>query len=141
MTWIKFTLIELPYYDPRTGEALASIEGRRNRPDKDPFEGGGKVYPPLPENIKVLSRQERGTTLMLLVGDEDAEDLKAMTGKATYQATPMELREYDLSEHNPVERTDTEALEDLKRDIGWPDKTSLDLDGCPVIVEESGVTE
>ncbi len=141
-TWIKLKTKERPFYDPRTGKVLSSIEGRRNQPQVDPFCGGGKVYPEEALKLKRLSWQERGTTLMLLV-DEDqnkVDSIKAMSGEATYQASPKEVREYDLSEHNPAERTDADALEDLKREIGLPDGTTLDAQGVPVIPEEDTVT-
>lgn len=140
-TWIKLQTKERPFYDPRTGKVV-DITGRRNRPKVDPFEGGGKVYPEEALKLKRLSWQERGTTLMLLV-DEDqnkVDAVKAMSGEATYQASPKVSRTYDLSEHNPAERTDAEALEDLKREIGLPDGTTLDAQGVPVIPEEDTVT-
>lgn len=141
-TWIKFRTKEKPFYDPRTGKVLPSIEGRRNRPKVDPFEGGGKVYPEDALKMKRLSWQEKGTTLMLLVDEsqEEIDRIKAMSGEAEYRASPKKVRKYDLSEHAPVEKTNAEALEDLKREIGLPDGTTLDDKGVPVIPEDETVT-
>ena len=137
-TWIKLKLIERPYYDPRDGKVLTNIEGRRNRPKVDPFEGGGKVYPEEALKLKRLSWQERGTTLMLLVDEPQGKvnALKAMKGKATYRASPKVTREYDLTEHAPAELDDTQALRELK-EIGLPKDTTLGADKRPIIPKEN----
>jgi len=131
--WIKFKLKERPFYDPRTGVILPDIEGRKNRPRVDPFEGGGKVYPDL-SSVSIHSWHERGKTLMLLVDDPAA--VIPMKGKGFYKASPKVTREYDLSEHAPVARTDDEALNDLIQEIGLPEGTTLDADKRPVIPEK-----
>ena len=91
-TWIKFQLIERPYYNPITGEVLTSIKGLRNRPNIDPFTGGGKVYPDL-SRVLVLERYEKGGDLMVLVdGDQKAIDTLLKQAPVTFQASPMELK-------------------------------------------------
>ena len=132
MQWIKLKTIERPFFDPRTGKVLTSIEGRRNRPKKDPFTGGGKVYPDL-SGVRVESWQERGTTLMLLV--DDPATLKNMTGKATYKASPNVTREYDLTDFAPKELDATATLKALKEEIGLPEGTTLDVNKKPIIPE------
>jgi hypothetical protein len=140
-TWIKLKTKERPYYDPRNGKVLKSIEGRRNRPGVDPFEGGGRVYPPIPDNVRVLDWQERGETLMLLVEGEakDIDRLKGLSGTAQYRASPKETREYDLSEHAPVERSNAEALDDLKQEVGLPDGTTLDAEGKALVPDDDAL--
>ena len=118
--WIKIQLIERPYYDPRTGETLESIEGRRNIPGVDPFEGGGKSYP---ENILILKRlswQERGTTLLLLV-DEIQEVIDEAVGLS--------------ADYAPEQLSDAGALEALITEIGLPEGTTIGADKRPVIPE------
>jgi hypothetical protein len=132
--WLKLKTIERPYFDPRTGKVLSSIEGRRNRPKVDPFTGGGKVYPPEVLKANVKAWQEKGTTLMVLV--DDTSKITAAKGTATYQASPKEVRDYDLSEHAPQELDDVQALEALKKDIGLPEGTTLDEDKKPIIPKE-----
>ena len=62
-TWMKIKLTERPYYDPRTGKPLTSIEGRRNRRNAEPFAGGGKDgYPAIKNPIEAY---EKGTTLLI----------------------------------------------------------------------------
>lgn len=62
-TWMKIKLTERPYYDPRTGKPLKSIEGRRNRNNAEPFAGGGKDgYPAIKNPIEAY---EKGTTLLI----------------------------------------------------------------------------
>jgi hypothetical protein len=133
MQWIKLKTIERPFYDPRTGKVLSSIEGRRNRPGKDPFQGGGKVYPDL-SGVTVHARYEAGTTFMVLV-EGDVDKLKAMSGKATYKASPKETREYDLKDFAPTELDKTAALKALKEEIKL-DIDELDKDGKPVFKEK-----
>jgi len=65
--WIKFKLAKRPFYDPRTGVILPDIEGRKNRPRVDPFEGGGKVYPEI--HGKVLEQHEIVDTLLVQMDD------------------------------------------------------------------------
>ena len=87
-TGIRFTLIERPYYDPRTGNPV-DIRGRGNRPNQDPFIGGGKVgYPDL-SKVLVLKRVERGTDLYILVEGEQQDIDNLLKGESiTYQETP-----------------------------------------------------
>lgn len=110
-SWIRFNLIERPYYD-RDGNILPSIEGRRNRPGIDEFTGGGKVYPDLGK-VKIIERHEKDQDLLLLV-DGDTTDLKKK-GSVTYQASPKTLKTEPLG-FEPRVIADTEA-EDMKATV------------------------
>ena len=108
MEWIKFKLIERPYYNPITGGVLTSIKGLRNRPNIDPFTGGGKVYPDL-SKVKVLERYEKGVNLMVLVeGEQSAIDDLLKQGAVTFRASPKELKTESLG-FQPKVKTDIEA--------------------------------
>ena len=84
----KFLLIQRPYYDPRTGNPV-DIRGRNNRPNIDPFIGGGKVgYPDL-SKVLVLKRAEKGIDLYVLVEGEQPDIDNLLKGESiTYQETP-----------------------------------------------------
>lgn len=72
LIWLKITLIERPYVNPRTGEILLSIENRKNKPNIDPFKGGGKIYPDLSE-VKIIETHEKDFYYLVLVeGTQDA---------------------------------------------------------------------
>ena len=78
-TWLAFELLEYPYYDPRDGTILESLEGRKND-YRTPFEGGGKIYPSIP--FEILERYEQGNNLLVkVVGDLTTVD--AFTCKTT----------------------------------------------------------
>jgi len=47
---------------------LQSIEGRKNHPRKDPFEGGGKIYPEI--HGEILERYESRDTLLIQIDNE-----------------------------------------------------------------------
>lgn len=122
-TWVKFKLIERPYYDPRTGEILASIEGRRNRPNIDPFSGGGKVYPNI-DPSKILKRKETDGELLLKL-DMDQSEIDAMMGSdkiKIYKASPKVGKEY-------------------KANKGFVPEVVPDEIAEPVVEPVSGVTE
>ena len=90
--WLKFKLIELPYFDLRTESVLSSIIGRKNRPKIDPFVGGGKVYPDL-SKIKVLEWYERDNNLLVLVEGEQKEIDKLLKQESvTYKISPKEVK-------------------------------------------------
>lgn len=101
--WIKFKLVQRPYYDPRTGEELASIEGLGNRPNIDPFAGGGAVYPDLTE-YRVLERRENENELIVLIDDPDdkIDRLLSKTDALSFAATPKHSRAYTFSDFKPV---------------------------------------
>ena len=101
-TWVKFKLIERPYYDPRTGEILDSIEGRRNRPSIDPFEGGGKVYPDI-DPTKILKRKEKAGEWLLKL-DMDPAEVNALIGSKEikkYKLSPKVEKEYKAKDFAP----------------------------------------
>ena len=89
-TWIKFKLIERPYYDKHgntlkralstTGYGLAEIYG------------GGKLYPDM-SKITVLEWHEKGYDLAVLVEGDQAEVDKLLQDKAVFlQASPKEVK-------------------------------------------------
>ena len=93
MPWLKFRLIERPYWD-KDGNVLVSIKGMRNRKGVDEIHGGGKVYPEIP--FKVLERYEQDGFWYVLV-DATQADIDAFIAKDeanSYQASPKEQRVY-----------------------------------------------
>ena len=131
-TWIKFRLIERPYYDPRTGEIPDSIEGRRNRPGIDPFSGGGKVYPEIVnQKDKILEWHEKDGVLLLKLDilELEAEEIKTRDEALKYQASPKIERDYNHKDFKAERLTDEEA-EIMKEDIF----------GIKLIEIDSGVT-
>ncbi len=137
MQWIKVPIIRRPFFDPRTGKVV-NIEGRRNRPKVDPFQGGGRMVPEhvlsMKKDMMILGRD----VAMVLTSETQAEidKVKAMSGKVSYQAGPKEVREYALAEHAPQELDDTAALRALKEETGLPEGTTLDKDKKPIIPKE-----
>lgn len=122
-TWIKFKLIDHSFYDPRTGAVLDSIEGRRNRPGIDPFEGMPRVYPDV-DPAKILNWKE-GNGELLLKLDMDQAEVDALMGSEEikkYKASPKVEKEY-------------KANKDFAPVI-VPDEIA-----DPVVEPESGVTE
>lgn len=69
--WVQIELTKKPYIDPRTGKAV-NIEGRRNRPHIDPFEGGGHTGYPAVDNARVIERHQKESFLLIKT---DAEEL------------------------------------------------------------------
>lgn len=114
-TWIKFKLIEKPYFDPRTGKVLSSIAGLKNNPTVDPVKGGGKVYPDF-SKVRVLERHEKGTNLLVLVDGEQADiDALLKQEAVTFQASPKELKTESLG-FQPAMKTDA-AVKAIKVDV------------------------
>lgn len=117
-TWIKVELQRKQYRDPRNGKVLTSINGRKNDPYRDPFTGGGKVYPKKITDLKWTHWQQRGTTLLLLVDDLDSTVNDAINGLSASKQRPEDV------------------LPELKK-IGLPEGTTLDANMKPVIPEEN----
>jgi len=113
--WIKFSLIKKPYYDPRTGNIWESINGLRNRPNIDPFDGGGKVYPDIARDKVKAWHQKDGILLLqvdILESETSAIVLKDEVKK--YKASPKIEKEYNANkEFKALILTDQEA-DDLK---------------------------
>ena len=112
--WIKFQLIERPYYD-RNGNILSSIEGRRNRKGIDEFSGGGKAYPDITGSI--LERYEKGNVLLLKlnISEEEALNISSNTETLSFQTTPTKIIFYSYSDFQATIITDVEA-QDMKAD-------------------------
>ena len=84
--WILFELVEKGYYDPRTGKKLDSIEGRRNRPDIDPFKHLGIIYPKIAQDKhkhKHIEWHEKRPKLLLKldITDGDASRITELDAK------------------------------------------------------------
>jgi len=110
--WIKFQLIERPYYD-RNGNILSSIAGRRNRKGIDEFTGGGKVYPDIIESGKIKEWHEKDGVLLLQVDIPEAKEHETKDEKRKYKASPKIEKEYNYKDFKAKVITDQEA-EDLK---------------------------
>ena len=113
--WIKFQLIERPYYD-RHGNILSSITGRRNRKGIDEFTGGGKVYPEIIiEKGKIKEWHEKDGVLLLQVDipEAEAKEHETKDEKRKYKASPKIEKEYNYKDFKAKVITDQEA-EDLK---------------------------
>jgi len=115
---IKVKLIKRPFYDPRTGEILTSIEGRKNRPNIDPFDGGGKVYIDV-DPTKILKWEEQGDELILTLDMEPAEAnaLIAEEKIKTYKATPKILKEYNANKDFKGEIVPDEIAEPIESGV------------------------
>jgi len=114
--WIKFKLIERPYYDPRDGKILNLIKDRENRPKIDPFIGGGKVYPKF-NKINILEQYEKDGILLLRIDDTvDVSNIKTKTEILSYFASPKVEIEYDYKDFEAIICTD-EEVEILKIDV------------------------
>jgi len=108
--WIKFKLVKRPFYDPRTGVILPDIEGRKNRPRIDPFEGGGKIYPEI--HGKILDRYEIGGTLLVQMDDgspwgvvdkkEEVVAYKAEKGNRIPARSEQVIHEFELVREEQV---------------------------------------
>ena len=104
--WLRFTLIERPYYD-RTGDILASIYGRRNRKGIDEFFGGGRVYPYIPG--KLLKWYQKDTTLLIQVDMPDSSAYCSKSEALAYQRSPKLIQEYDFKDFKTAILTAAEA--------------------------------
>ena len=117
-TWIKFKLIARPYYDPRNGQVLASINGRYNRPKVDPFVGGGYVHPDL-KGYGVLKTYQKDGVLYVLVDDslssELIEDLVKVT-EVEYDASPTTVL-IDKDGFLPAEMSIMEAISEISEKL------------------------
>lgn len=71
--WVQIDLKKKPYYDPRNGKVV-NPEGRRNRPNIDPFTGGGHEYPALDEER--ITGWHQKDTLLLIKTDAPVEGKK-----------------------------------------------------------------
>ncbi|MBU2177671.1 MAG: hypothetical protein KJ556_21475 [Gammaproteobacteria bacterium] len=75
LKWIKFKKIDKGYFNPRTGEELVSIKGRRNRPGIDEFSHYGYVRTKLMKAGKFISETETETILEFDITDQEATDI------------------------------------------------------------------
>ena len=131
--WIKFQLIERPYYD-RNGNILSSIEGRRNRKGIDEFTGGGKVYPDIiDQKAKIKAWHEKDGILLLQVDilESEAIAIKVKDETKKYKASPKIEKEYNANkDFKALILTDQEA-DDLKEKFF----------GIKKLIVDSGVTK
>ena len=129
--WIKFQLIERPYYD-RNGNILTSIEGRRNRKGIDEFTGGGKVYPDIIESGKIKEWHEKDGILLINADilESGAIAVTVEDKTKTYKASPKVNREYNSKNFKAKVLTDSEAG-DLKQNF---------FEVARITINEAGVT-
>ena len=115
MPWIKFNLVERPYYD-KNGNLL-------NRPlysDRYGLKeiyGGGKVYPDIP-NDKIIERYDKdGIWLTLLnITEAEAKEHETKDEKRKYKASPKIEKEYNYKDFKPKVLNDNQA-KSLKEDF------------------------
>ena len=116
MPWIKFKLIIPPFYDPRTGDILSSVEGRKNRPGIDPFNRKGRIWPDIiNQKDKIIELHEKGDTLLIKIDipEAEAKGHETKDEKLKYKASPKIEKEYNYKDFKAKVITDQEA-EDLK---------------------------
>lgn len=92
--WVRFNLIERPYFDEEGN--IVDISGRKNEKGVDAFSGGGKVYPDL-SKFKILIWHERASTLVVCLDiTEPSEALKPFSKgePLSYQASSKVRRSY-----------------------------------------------
>ena len=65
MVWILFETLKRPYYN-RAGRIIESINGMRNRFNRDDFSGGGRIYPDLSRFKKIEEHESRDKYLVSL---------------------------------------------------------------------------
>lgn len=117
-TWIKFKVIGHSFYDPRTGEVLDSVDGRRNRPGIDPFEGMPKVYPAV-DPTKILNRKEKDGYLYLKL-DMDLAEANALVGSEEikkYKVSPKVEKEYKANKEFQGEIIPDEIMEPVESGV------------------------
>ena len=128
--WIKFKLIEWPYYT-KDGTLL----GRPLYTDRYSIAelyGGGKVYPEIVnQKDKILEWHEKDGVLLLKLDilELEAEEIKTRDEALKYQASPKIERDYNHKDFKAERLTDEEA-EIMKEDIF----------GIKLIEIDSGVT-
>ena len=129
MPWIKFNLVERPYYD-KNGNLL-------NRPlysDRYGLKeiyGGGKVYPDIPSD-KIKERHEKNGIWLLKVDvlESEATTITLKDEVKKYKASPKIEKEYNANkEFKALILTDQEA-DDLK----------INFFGIKKLIVDSGVT-
>jgi len=116
MPWIKFNLVERPYYD-KNGNLL-------NRPlysDRYGLKeiyGGGKVYPDIP-SYKIKERHEKNGIWLLKVDvlESEATTITLKDEVKKYKASPKIEKEYNANkEFKALILTDQEA-DAMKKDF------------------------
>ena len=89
-TWIKFKLIDRPYYD-KAGNTLKRAL-YTDRYGVAEIYGGGLLYPDV-SKVTVIERYENGDNLILLVdGDQKEIDKLIKAGSVSFQSSPKEVK-------------------------------------------------
>ena len=71
--WLEFVTTDSGYYDPETGQDLASIDGLNNGPGQR-FDHKGIVYPDISnDRKKIISWHEKGSYLLIESGISSVE--------------------------------------------------------------------
>ena len=68
---IHFERVHKGYYDPRTGEAIASVAGMLNREGIDPFESAGYAEPDL-SGFNIVEEYRNGIEVIVVIDSNPA---------------------------------------------------------------------
>ena len=115
--WIKFKLIERPYYD-KNGDLL----GRPLFTDRyglAKIYGGGKIYPEIDLEHKKVQERYEGKGLLLLKTDIttlEAEEIRVKDKAMQYKDSPKTIKAYNSKDFKAQRLTDIEA-QTMKKDI------------------------
>ena len=115
--WIKFKLIERPYYD-ENGNLLGrplftDIYGLAK------IYGGGKIYPEIDLEHKKVQERYEGKGFLLLkidITDLEAEEIKIKDKIMQYQDSPKTMKSYNSKDFKAERLTDIEA-QTMKKDV------------------------
>jgi len=115
--WLKFRLIEKPYYTKK-GDLLGRplYTDRYGIPE---LYGGGKVYPEIiKDKGKILEWHEKDGVLLLSLNITDVEaiELETKDEKRKYKASPKIEREYNYKDFKAKVLNDNQA-KSLKEDF------------------------
>jgi len=130
-TWVKFKLIERPYYDKNGDILTRSLY--TDRYGLAEIYGGGKVYPDIIESGKVKEWHEKDGVLLLQVDilESEATTITLKDEIKKYKASPKIEKEYNANkDFKALILTDQEA-EDLK----------INFFGIKPLSPDSGVTK
>ena len=126
--WVKFKLIERPYYT-KDG-TLLDRPLYTDRYGIAELYGGGKVYPESANHWdKIIEWCEKDGVLLLKldIPESEAEEIKTKDKALKYKASPKVMKDYNHKDFKPEILTDGEA-QTMKEDV------------FGIIEVESGVT-
>lgn len=138
--WLRFDLIRRAFCDSK-GNELVDISGRKNRPGRDAFYGGGHVYPVL-DLVKIISWQQAGAKLLVLVEGEDTDVAKVIASVVPVSYTEIngEVKEASSSAFKTVAIESALVAKMLESEFGATEGTTLDDNLVPVFPVSSSKT-